>query len=119
MRDQLEALEELARIDLGFRQLDVAQDEINTHLADLRSDVERIRDLLEREKVQLGETEQLEEEFRLRARSRTSPSEQRGRRTGTTWRRTIASARRRNARWKFCGESAKSVWRRSPNSTTS
>ena len=59
VRDQLEALEELARIDLGFRQLDVAQGEIDAHLTDLRSDVERIRDLLNREKVQLTEAEQL------------------------------------------------------------
>ena len=59
MRDQLDALEELAKIDLGFRQLDVAQDEINTHLADLRSDVERIRDLLEREKAQVADAEKL------------------------------------------------------------
>lgn len=59
MRDQLEALEELARIDLGYRQLDIERDELEARLADLRSDVERIRDLLERERGQLAETENL------------------------------------------------------------
>lgn len=59
MRDQLEALEELAKIDLGFRQLDVEQSEIDGHVADLRNDVARMRELLEREKTQLASAETL------------------------------------------------------------
>lgn len=59
VHDQLDALEELAKIDLGFRQLDVERTEVQEHLARLRSDVDRMRDLLEREKAQLAEAEQL------------------------------------------------------------
>lgn len=59
MRDQLEALEELSRIDLGFRQLDVELNEGNSKLAELRADVNRMRQLLDREKKQLVEVEQL------------------------------------------------------------
>lgn len=59
MREQLDALEELARIDLGFRQLDVELDEINARLDGLRGDVERMRELLQREKNQLAEAETL------------------------------------------------------------
>jgi predicted nucleic acid-binding Zn-ribbon protein len=55
----LEALEELARIDLGYRQLDVELQEITTRLAELRGDVDRMRDLLQREKTQLAEAETL------------------------------------------------------------
>jgi len=62
VREQLVALEELARIDLGFRQLDVERDEITSRLESLRGDVERIRDLLEREKAQLADAGQLREQ---------------------------------------------------------
>lgn len=57
MREQLEALGELARIDQGFRQLDVEHDEIQSRLSNLRTDVERMRDLLDREKRQVDEVE--------------------------------------------------------------
>lgn len=57
MREQLDALAELAKIDQGFRQLDVELDEQRARLAGLRDDVEKIRALLEREKRQLVETE--------------------------------------------------------------
>lgn len=57
MREQLEALGELARIDQAFRQLDVETDEIQSRLANLRADVERMRDLLEREKRQVDEVD--------------------------------------------------------------
>ncbi len=59
MQETLEALEELARIDLGFRQLEIEVDELQKRLAAHKSDVERIRELLEREKTQSGEAETL------------------------------------------------------------
>ncbi len=59
MREQLEALSELAKIDLGFRQLDVERDEINGRVTELRNDVARMRDLLDREKARMTEAEQL------------------------------------------------------------
>lgn len=62
MRDQLNALEELARTDLAIRQVDVDLNEIRAHLDELRTDVERIRDLLERERQQLQEAEKLRRE---------------------------------------------------------
>lgn len=62
MRDQLNALEELARTDLAIRQVDVDLNEIRAHLDELRTDVDRIRDLLERERQQLQEAEKLRRE---------------------------------------------------------
>ena len=59
MREQLAALAELARIDLGFRQLDVEREEALARLEDLRGDVKRMQDLLDREKARLGEAETL------------------------------------------------------------
>jgi predicted nucleic acid-binding Zn-ribbon protein len=59
VREQLVALEELAKIDLGFRQLDVEVGEINGKLDELRGDVRRIGELLDRERAQLAEAEQL------------------------------------------------------------
>lgn len=59
MRDQLDALEELAKIDLGFRQLEVERREVKGRVDELRGDVQRIRDLLEREKTQLADAEHL------------------------------------------------------------
>lgn len=59
MREQLDALSELAKIDLGFRQLDVEKDEINDRVTALRNDVIRMKDLLEREKTRMTEAEQL------------------------------------------------------------
>ena len=57
MREQLDALEELARADLAYRQIDVELGEVEQHLASLRSDVDRIRELLDRERLQMVETE--------------------------------------------------------------
>jgi len=59
VREQLDALEELAKIDLGFRQLEVELEEMRSRLDGMRVDVERMRELLEREKRQLAETETL------------------------------------------------------------
>lgn len=59
MRDQLEALSELATIDRGFRQFDAELEELRGRLDELRADVGRIRDLLDREKAQLGEVERM------------------------------------------------------------
>lgn len=61
MHDQLEALEELSRTDLAFRQVDVELAEIDTQLAELRSSVDKIRDLLDRERLQLADAEKLRE----------------------------------------------------------
>ncbi len=57
MRDQLEALRELATLDRSFRQLDAENAQIAGRLADLTTDVERFRALLLREKAQLAEAE--------------------------------------------------------------
>lgn len=59
MRDQLIALDELARTDLTFRQIDVELSDIQTRLAELRTDVDRIRELLDRERDQMTEAEKL------------------------------------------------------------
>lgn len=57
MRDQLEALRELAMLDRSFRQLDAEHEQIAGRLADLTTDVERFRALLLREKTQLADAE--------------------------------------------------------------
>lgn len=62
MRDQLNALEELARTDLAIRQADVDLTDIRARLDELRTDVDRIRDLLDRERQQLQEAEKLRAE---------------------------------------------------------
>lgn len=62
MRDQLNALEELARTDLAIRQVDVDLAEIRSRLDELRTDVDRIRELLDRERQQLQEAEKLRTE---------------------------------------------------------
>lgn len=59
MRDQLDALEELAKTDLAHRQIDVELAEIESNVAALREDVDRIRALLDRERQQLHDAEQL------------------------------------------------------------
>lgn len=63
MRDQLNALEELARTDLAIRQVDVDLNEIRAHLDELRTDVDRIRDLLERERQDLLNAEKRRREL--------------------------------------------------------
>ena len=62
VREQLEALRDLARIDRGFRQFDAELDELRGRLEDLRADVGRIGELLEREKVQLSEVARMRTE---------------------------------------------------------
>ena len=57
MRDQLLALEELAKSDLAWRQTDVQIAEVDAHLAATRSDVDRIRELLDRERQQLADAQ--------------------------------------------------------------
>jgi uncharacterized protein len=59
VRDQLEALQELAKIDRGFRQFDAELEELRGRLEELRADVGRIRELLDREKGQLDEVERM------------------------------------------------------------
>lgn len=59
MRDQLIALDELARTDLTFRQIDVELSDIEARLTELRTDVDRIRELLDRERDQMAEAEKL------------------------------------------------------------
>ncbi len=59
MRDQLDALRELALLDRSFRQLDSEHEQIAGRLADLTTDVERFRALLDREKAQLADAEQV------------------------------------------------------------
>jgi hypothetical protein len=61
VHDQLEALGELARTDQASRQLDVELAEIESQLLELRSNVEKIRDLLDRERAQLSEAERMRE----------------------------------------------------------
>lgn len=59
MHEQLEALEELAKTDQAFRQVDVELGEIDGQLAELRANVEKIRELLDRERAQLADAERL------------------------------------------------------------
>ncbi len=59
MREQLLALEELAKSDLAWRQIDVELADVDAHLVATRSDVDRIRDLLDRERLQLTEAQRL------------------------------------------------------------
>jgi predicted nucleic acid-binding Zn-ribbon protein len=84
VREQLEALNELAKIDRGFRQFDAELEELRGRLEDLRTDVGRIGELLEREKAQLGEVE------RMRAQSLTEATELGERITKSTGRANVA-----------------------------
>lgn len=59
MQDQLEALEELSRTDLAFRQVDVELRDLDAQLTELRSNVDKIRDLLDRERAQLADAEKM------------------------------------------------------------
>ncbi|MDP3276498.1 MAG: C4-type zinc ribbon domain-containing protein [Deltaproteobacteria bacterium] len=59
VREQMESLQDLARLDRGFRQLDAEQEELQGRLEELRQDVARIHSLLDRERVQIEETERL------------------------------------------------------------
>lgn len=59
MREQLVALEELARNDLARRQLDVELAEIQSKLDELRGDIAKIHDLLERERASFDDAERL------------------------------------------------------------
>lgn len=59
MREQLEALEELSRTDLAFRQIDVELSEVDSQLTELRSNVDKIRELLDRERQQLADADKL------------------------------------------------------------
>lgn len=61
LREQLLALEELAKSDLAWRQIDVELADVDAHLVATRSDVERIRDLLDRERAQLTEAQRLKQ----------------------------------------------------------
>lgn len=64
MHDQLEALGELAKTDQAYRQVDVELHEIEGQLAELRASVDKIRDLLDRERTQLADTERMRESSR-------------------------------------------------------
>ena len=57
MREQLEALEELAKADLARRQVDIELGELKSHIETLQGQVDRIRELLDRERKQLAEDE--------------------------------------------------------------
>lgn len=59
MREQLEALEELSRTDMAFRQIDVELGDVDSQLAELRANVDKIRELLNRERQQLADAEKL------------------------------------------------------------
>lgn len=59
MREQLEALEELSRTDLAYRQIDVELGEIDGQLGQLKADVEKIRELLDRERQQLVDADKM------------------------------------------------------------
>ncbi len=59
MREQLLALDELARTDLAQRQVDVELNEIEDGLASLRDAVSHIKSLLERERTALHSAETL------------------------------------------------------------
>lgn len=59
VREQLEALEELSRTDLAFRQIDVELSEVDSQLTELRSNVDKIRELLDRERQQLADADKL------------------------------------------------------------
>jgi uncharacterized protein len=61
LREQLLALEELAKSDLAWRQIDVELADVDAHLVATRSDVDRIRDLLERERQQLADAQRLKQ----------------------------------------------------------
>jgi predicted nucleic acid-binding Zn-ribbon protein len=92
VREQLEALRDLARIDRGFRQSDAELDELRGRLEELRADVGRIGELLEREKVQLAEVE------RMRAEAAAEALDLSERITRSTGRANVArNARERDA----------------------
>ena len=61
LREQLLALEELAKSDLAWRQIDVELGDVDAHLTATRSDVDRIRDLLDRERQQLTDAQRLKQ----------------------------------------------------------
>jgi predicted nucleic acid-binding Zn-ribbon protein len=59
VHEQLEALEELAKADQAYRQVDVELGEIDAQLAELRSNVDKIGELLDRERAQLADAERM------------------------------------------------------------
>lgn len=59
VREQLEALAELNRIDQGARQIDLEMGDQQQALEQLKTDVGRMKDLLDREQKQLAEAESL------------------------------------------------------------
>lgn len=61
MREQLLALEELAKSDLAWRQIDVELGDVDAHLTATRADVDRIRELLDRERQQLADAQRLKQ----------------------------------------------------------
>lgn len=62
MRDQLEALEELSAIDMQLSELDRQIDEIPAHVRELDGELEVLRNLLERERQQLAEAEEWDQQ---------------------------------------------------------
>jgi predicted nucleic acid-binding Zn-ribbon protein len=92
VREQQEALSELATIDRGFRQLDAEAQELQSRIDELRADVGRIGALLDREKAQLTEVE------RMRAQALTESDELSERITRSTGRANVArNTRERDA----------------------
>jgi uncharacterized protein len=62
VRDQLEALEELSAIDMQLTELDRQIEEIPAHVRELDGELEVLRNLLERERQQLAEAEEWDQQ---------------------------------------------------------
>jgi len=59
VRDQLRALEKLSVIDAAAREIDLELREIPARMDEMRGDIQRLEDLLSRERAHLGEAEKL------------------------------------------------------------
>jgi hypothetical protein len=102
VRDQLDALQELSSVDLQLTELDSQLAQIPAHVAELDAEVQVLRNLLEKERQQLVEAEewdqQAEREIRLQeellAKSRGKQSGARNERELTAAQREIEAIKK-------------------------
>lgn len=71
MRAQLDALAELQKLDLVVRELDIALEEIPRKVKELAGDVDRVKILLERERIELTDAERMHREAQVDLQSQS------------------------------------------------
>jgi len=71
VRAQLDALAELQKLDLVVRELDIALEEIPRKVKELAGDVDRVKILLERERIELTDAERMHREAQVDLQSQS------------------------------------------------